>query len=320
MLLDAPPTMHIRCACGATNSAFNPRCASCGAPVREAREVAPPLVPRGREPGVGERFAGYELVAALGVGSSGRVFRAKAPSGEVVVLKLLGRHLSADPDARARFVRELRALRAVSSPFVPRVLDAAEDEGLLATITAFEEGPTLREQLGREGGLDPRLVPRVLRELAAALGALHDAGFVHRDVKPDNVLLAAGALGPEVRLIDFGLVRVLGVRGESVHTEKGAFVGSPLYAAPEILIDDPIGPWTDWWSFGVVAYELALGRRPFEAAARSQLAKLVLSVDPPELTGHPWSPLFRALLQKEGGRRPRDLSEVLALLDAVGAR
>jgi serine/threonine-protein kinase len=154
------------------------------------------------------------------------------------------------------------------------------------------------------------------------VGALHARGWLHRDVKPENVFLAGEDIGTaEVRLLDFGLVRSLALDAATFATGAGLFVGSPAYAAPEQLIGADLSAATDWWAVGVVGFEVLAGRRPFTATSRSGMAAAVLRSPAPaaqvDATLDGW---LEALLSKDPRARPSSTEAVLEPLERWLAR
>ncbi len=314
--------MFIVCPCGTRNSAFNPRCVGCGAPIVEPRKAidAAFVAATERPLGPGDRAGEYVIQALLGSGTIGRVFRARHDGGALAALKVLHPHRVRDAEARARFVREARALSGVRHPSVGRIHEVFEAGGSLVLALELYEGSSLREILDVHRKVRPSAAVPILRELVGALGALHEAGWVHRDLKPENVMIlpARAERTAEVRLLDFGLVRPLDVAPDGVRTAAGTFVGSLAYAAPEQILGEEVTPAADWWSLGVVAFEMLSGRRPFEGGTRATLARSLLRDEAPVLdVGRGLSSWVGALLAKEPARRSAAWGDVLARLEAA---
>lgn len=312
--------MFVQCSCGATNSAFNPKCAACGAAVVErapptVRDTRPP-VSEPRSPGgppsapiaSGSVVGDYHIESLLGSGATGSVYRAiRKSDGAAVALKRLHAHVLSAKDARARFVREARALENVQSPWVGRILDAFETDHAPVIVMELHAGRSLRALIDATGPLPDGIVLAIARQLCEALRAIHAAGWVHRDVKPENVMvLETQNAGLEIRLLDFGLVRPVSSPSEAL-TAAGAFVGSLAYAAPEQILGEAVGPWTDHWALGVVAYEMLSGTRPFQAPSRSSLAMSILKKPAPALNATPaLAAWVEALLQRDPKQRLDD--------------
>jgi eukaryotic-like serine/threonine-protein kinase len=272
----------------------------------------------------GETLADYRLERRLGAGTTGTVFLARNLVDDAVcAIKILHPHLVTDATARARFAREARAFQLVRHPHVARILDVVDLPSTLAIVLEPYEGVSLRAYLDEQAKVPEELLIEWLSQIVAALGALHDAGWIHRDVKPENLFLADVAAGRrEVRLLDFGLVRPLDAwTPNEAPTAAGAFVGSPAYSAPEQIIGEDVGPFTDFWALGVVAYECLTGCRPFVGATRTTAASAVLATPtPPFVTERPGlRVLIDDLLQKDAAHRPADWRTVLASLRRASA-
>src|SRR5581483_2617224 len=174
------------------------------------------------------RVGKYRLIRRLGSGAHGRVYLGRTPDDRLMAIKMIRDDLADDPQFRRRFAREVEILRQVHGLYTTPLVDAdpLADPPWLATT--FVPGPTLRQVVDDDGGLPPDTVRTLGAGLAEALLAIHAAGIVHRDVKPDNVLIAAD--GP--RLIDFGIARV--VNGTRLTTGADR-LGTPPFMAPEAI-------------------------------------------------------------------------------------
>jgi serine/threonine protein kinase len=228
----------------------------------------------------GSRVAGYLLEKLVGVGGMAAVFRARDERlGRVVALKLL----AGDEVVRKRFVREARAVAAVDHPHIIPVYEAGEAEGVLFIAMRFVAGDDLRVVVGREGALRPRRAAAFISPVASALDAAHDAGLVHRDVKPANMLVDVGPHRPEhVYLSDFGVAR--GVMSSSGLTRAGQFLGTPDYAAPEQISGQTVDGRADQYALACVAYTLLSGSVLFRREVPMAVLYAHLSVPPPRLT------------------------------------
>ncbi|MGK5547534.1 serine/threonine-protein kinase [Streptomyces sp. URMC 127] len=210
-----------------------------------------------------------------------------------------------------RMQREARAAARVSHPSVVAVHDVVVEDGRPWIVMELIRGHSLGDRLS-DGTLDPREAARIGLAVLDALGAAHEAGVLHRDVKPDNVLLGHG---DRVVLTDFGIARI---EGEQGLTETGAFVGSPEYVAPERVLGQRPGPESDLWSLGVVLYAAVEGISPFRRSNTQATMQAILSTEPPApsrgagLLGG----LVMRLLSKDPAARP-GAAEIRRTLEAV---
>ena len=228
----------------------------------------------------GSRVAGYLLETLVGAGGMAAVFRARdVRLGRVVALKLI----AGDEALRTRFVREARAVAAVDHPHIIPVYEAGEADGMQFIAMRFVAGADLQVVIRREGGLRPKRAAAFISPVASALDAAHDAGLVHRDVKPANMLVDVGRGRPEhVYLSDFGLAR--GVLSEARLTRAGQFLGTPDYSAPEQIAGQPVDGRVDQYALGCVAYELLSGSVPFRRDEPMAVLYAHLYAPPPRLT------------------------------------
>ena len=203
----------------------------------------------------------YQLGRLLGAGGMARVVAARDLRLDRSVAIKLVPVAGIDRAGRERFVREAWSAAGFAHPDAVAVYDAGESDGYLFLVMELVDGSSLAERLAERGRLDVDEALRITRRVLAALGAAHEAGIVHRDVKPGNVLL--GAAG-EVKLADFGIAKRLGDITADV-TSSGQFVGTPKYLAPEQVVGERSTPATDVYAVGVVLYEMLAGRPPYDA-------------------------------------------------------
>ncbi len=236
--------------------------------------------------------------------------------GRAVAAKVMHDHLAEDPVFRTRFKREARAMAQLAHPNLVNIYDfSAEDPAFL--IMELITGGTLRELLAERGPMPPHAATAVMRAVLTGLSAVHARGLVHRDIKPDNVLINGDH---RVKLGDFGLVRA--ASREAVDDQ---IVGTVSYLAPEQVTGADITPAADVYSAGIVFYELLTGEVPFSGATPLEHAKARLSADLPapssRISGIP--PLFDALVASATARsaeeRFADAAEFLAALDDVAS-
>jgi serine/threonine protein kinase len=210
----------------------------------------------------------YEVLRPLGMGGMGAVFLAKEPAlKRLVAVKVLAPRLAADRRARIRFEREARAAAAVSHPNVVRVYAVGETKRtkLPYIIMQYVDGPNLEEWRLRRGRVSERDARRVVGEVAAALSAAHARDFIHRDVKPSNVLVERES--GRAFVADFGVSAALSLEGtdETKLTETGALIGTPPFMSPEQSSGTPLTPKSDVYSLGVLAYQVLTGAYPLSA-------------------------------------------------------
>ncbi|MER7910199.1 PQQ-binding-like beta-propeller repeat protein [Streptomyces sp. NPDC096068] len=258
----------------------------------------------------GPEYAGeYRLQTCLGAGGMGVVHLATSPSGLRLAVKVVHGQYAEDPEFRARFRQEVAAARRVSGAFTAPVVDADPDAVRPWMATLYVPGPTLADQVKRNGPLSPAGLRRLTAGLAEALRDIHRAGVVHRDLKPSNVLLTD--TGPKV--IDFGISRPM---DSDLHTETGKLIGSPPFMAPEqFQRPREVGPAADVFALGSVLVHAATGHGPFDSDSPYIVAYQVVH-DDPDLTGVPadLAPLVARCLAKEPTERPSPAEIMTALL------
>ncbi|MFD8108575.1 protein kinase domain-containing protein [Streptomyces microflavus] len=270
----------------------------------------PPLPGAGAHPEAEfPEYAGtYRLEACLGSGGMGVVHLARSASGLQLAVKVVHRPYAADPEFRARFRQEVAAARRVSGAFTAPVVDADPDAERPWMATLYVPGPTLAEQVKRNGPLAPAELRRLTAGLAEALRDIHRAGVIHRDLKPSNVLLSDA--GPKV--IDFGISRPY---DSDLRTETGKLIGSPPYMAPEqFQRPREVGPAADVFALGAVLVHAATGRGPFDSDSPYIVAYQVVH-DEADLSGVPedLAELVGRCLAKDPAQRPTP-DEVMAAL------
>ena len=270
----------------------------------------------------------YVLERELGGGGMSRVFVARDERLERrVVIKLLPPQVTATISAE-RFKREIMLAAGLQHPNIVPVLSAGELGTLPYFIMPFIDGESLRARMMR-GPLSVRETVTILKDVVRALGFAHGRGIIHRDIKPDNVLLAAGA----AVVTDFGVAKALsasrqqqGVRTSApTMTGVGTSLGTPAYMAPEQAAADPATDHrADLYALGIVAYEMLTGAPPFHGRTPQALLAAQLSEIPAPLTSRrydvsvPLSALVMQCLEKEPAKRPKSANDVLRMLDDPG--
>ena len=258
----------------------------------------------------------YRLARRMAMGGMGQVWEAEdTVLSRPVAVKILSDGLSSDGTSAERFRREAQAAAGLSHPSVAGVFDYGEDDGTQFIVMELVAGETLAERICREGRLEPGEAARIAGEIAAALEVAHEAGVVHRDIKPGNVMLTNQG---EVKVLDFGIAAASG------HdlTATGITIGTAAYLSPEQAAGDRATPASDIYSLGVVLYEMLAGRPPFTGESPVAVAAAHVSQEAPSIVEEvPEVPLHLALavekaLAKDPARRPRSARNFRRVLAA----
>ena len=278
---------------------------------------------------IGRTLAHYRIIAALGAGGMGEVFRATDTRlGRDVALKVLPPDLAANPDRLARFRREAQTLGALDHPGIVTVHSVDEAEGIHFLTMQLVEGEPLDRLIPADGMPVDRILA-IASAIADALAAAHDKGIVHRDLKPANVMVT-----PEgrVKVLDFGLAKGTATTAAptidsgavtDLHTREGAVMGTVPYMSPEQVAGRPVDARSDIFSLGVMLYELATGDRPFRGESSAELASAILrDVPPPLPTGRSGLPealarIIDRCLEKDPAARFATMQDVRGALQGV---
>lgn len=270
----------------------------------------------------GDAFAvRYRIIRVVGRGGMGTVYKAAdLELGEDVAIKLLlPEAISSDPTMAERFRSEIRLARRISHRNVVRTHDLGEWEGAAYITMEYVEGITVRDLIDTRKTLSVPSVLGIARQLAAALAVAHEQGVIHRDIKPQNLLLdAAGVL----KVMDFGIAR----RAEAASsiTQTGMIVGTPAYMSPEQLLDEGVDARSDLYAAGVVLYECLTGQLPHSASSPVALIAKVLSATPPSPAERnaevpaPLSSLVMRLMARDPADRPQSAEQLGELLAQLG--
>ncbi|GAA4803674.1 protein kinase domain-containing protein [Streptomyces ziwulingensis] len=251
------------------------------------------------------RIGAWRILARLGAGGMGQVYLGRSPGGRLVAVKVIRDEISDHPEILARFRREAATVEAVRSAYTARLIEASLDAPPFWLATEYVPGPTLREAVRESGPFPPGSALRLFAALAEGLAAVHVHGVTHRDLKPQNVILAPQ--GPQ--LIDFGIAR--GV-DQTLLTRDGMAPGTPGYTAPEVLLRNEVGPAADVFALGATLAHTATGRPPFGAGDAAAVSYRTVHEDidlagvAPELAR-----LIRRCVAKDPAERP-ELSAVIA--------
>ncbi len=269
------------------------------------------------------RFGPYRILGVLGRGGMGAVYRAEDPRlKRELAIKVLLPELTADPRAKARFVREAQAQAKVEHDHIVAIHQIGEANGVPFIAMPLLKGQSLAAALLQNPRPPLNEVVRIGREIAAGLAAAHAAGLIHRDIKPSNIWLE----GPKrrVKILDFGLARGAGPISESGSepiTGAGAIMGTPAYMSPEQARSQPADPRSDLFSLGAVLYQMTTGKMPFTGTSVFDVIAAVVSHDPPPVlaVAPDVSPevadLIHRLLAKNPEGRPRSAEAVAEELE-----
>ena len=239
-------------------------------------------MPRDMLPLVRQAFHGrYEVEREIGKGGNARIYLARHPDGYPVALKILHPELLVSV-AADRFLREIQVTSQLSHPHIARLLDSGERDWLVFYVMTYAEGPTLREHMAQQQRLSVSEAVKLAGELLSALEHAHGHGFIHRDVKPENIVLSPqGAI-----LLDFGIARAVSASGKDRLTRSGIAVGTSTYMSPEqISALQEIDHRSDLYSLGCVLYECLAGQPPFLNRNEAVVLQLHLTQAAPDLRG-----------------------------------
>ncbi|HEV8630465.1 MAG TPA: protein kinase [Thermoanaerobaculia bacterium] len=286
----------------------------------------------------GTRLGPYELVALLGAGGMGEVYRARdVRLDRTVAVKVLPPAFAADGERRARLEREARAISSLNHPNICSLFDVGNQDGVEYLVMEHLEGETLDRRLDR-GPLPLDQLLRVAVDIAAALGRAHRQGIVHRDLKPANIMLTKAGTKTSAKLLDFGIAKPLPGSAQMVQlttpaglpthtplTGAGVLVGTMHYMAPEQLEGRGVDARSDLFAFGAVLYEMATGKRAFDGASQASLIAAILERQPPPIGAvQPLTPpaldrLVRLCLAKDPDERWQSAHDLRLELEEIAA-
>jgi len=279
----------------------------------------------------GTRFGPYEIVAPVGAGGMGEVYRARDTRlDRDVAIKVLPERLAADPAALSRFEREAKAVAALSHPNILAIHDVGVEAGMAYSVTELLEGETLRERIGGTP-LPVRKALDFALQIARGLAAAHDKGIVHRDLKPDNLFVTEDG---RVKILDFGLAKVATPEDGSPLTQlptvvegtlPGTVMGTLGYMSPEQVRGIAVDHRTDIFAFGAILYEMLSGQRAFRRDTGADTMTAILKEDPPVLSAsaHGASPglerILHHCLEKNPAERFQSARDLAFHLEAVAS-
>ncbi|HSK00818.1 MAG TPA: serine/threonine-protein kinase [Kofleriaceae bacterium] len=294
---------------------------SATAPARGRPEE--PVAPAVQRPlAAGSELGDYVIEARRGVGGFATVYRARdRRTGGAVALKVLHAYLVRTPSILRRFQREAETIARLAHPGIVRLLGYGERDGTPYLAMEWIDGATLAELVRDRGPMPAEDALPILEALAGALAAAHAVGVVHRDLKPANVALADRA----VKLLDFGVAKLLDVEVGTGFTTAGTKIGTPHYMAPEQILGRAIDHRADIYAFGILAFEVLTGRRPFDGGSLAEIEEQQLREPPPAASEHAGvraevDAVIRRAMEKEPARRYASIDELMqALRAAAGA-
>jgi Tol biopolymer transport system component len=280
----------------------------------------------------GRHLGPYEILAPIGAGGMGEVYRARDPRlGREVAVKVLREEASADPERLRRFEREARVVAALNHPHILAVYDIGTEEGLPYVVFELLEGQTLRDRLSKSGPLPARKAVNYARQICLGLAAAHGRGIVHRDLKPENLLVTAEG---QVKILDFGLAKARepaadGEESErtdtrTAETEAGRVVGTVGYMSPEQVRGQPADARSDLFALGTILYEMLTDCRAFTGSTPPVILAAILGSDPPEIRVDGVPPgleqVVRRCLEKDPGDRFHSAHDLGLALETLSGR
>jgi hypothetical protein len=282
---------------------------------------------------LGTKLGPYEIVAPLGAGGMGEVYRARDERlGRDVALKILPQVFAPDAERMARFEREAKVLASLNNPYISALYGLEDSGGIRALVMELVEGPTLADQL-RQGPLLVEDALPIAQQIAEALEYAHERGIVHRDLKPANVKITSDG---QVKVLDFGLAKALADEGTegtssdsptltSPATRAGVLLGTAAYMAPEQARGKRVDRHADIWAFGCVLYEMLTGKRSFAGETTSDTLAAILRADPEWKALPPNLPpavrrLLERCLEKDPKRRLQAIGDARIELEEAGSK
>ena len=267
----------------------------------------------------GDRLGPYDVIAAIGAGGMGEVYKARDTRlDRSVAIKVLPEHIAKREDLRARFEREARAVASLNHPNICTLFDIGNQDGVGGfMVMELIEGESLAQRV-EKGPIPLDQALKIATQIADALDRAHRAGVTHRDVKPQNIMLTRDG----VKVLDFGLAKSQakpGPAGETltaVLTTEGAIIGTPQYMAPEQFAGKEADARSDIWAFGAVLYEMITGRKAFHGSNYQSLVGAILAMDPAPMAMQPFTPawlerLVRRCLQKDTDDRYQAMRDLV---------
>jgi hypothetical protein len=261
----------------------------------------------------GARLGPYEVLAAIGAGGMGEVYRARDTRlARDVAIKVLPAEFSQHPERLRRFEQEARAVSALNHPNILTIFDIGSHEGAPYVVFELLEGQTLREV----GKPSQRKALEYAQQIALGLAAAHDKGITHRDLKPENLFVTSDG---RLKILDFGLAKVSLADAATVSegTQPGAVMGTAGYMSPEQVRGEAADHRTDIFSFGLILYEMLSGRRAFQAGTPASTMHAILTSEPPELEHVALDRIVRHCMEKSSAQRFQSARDIGFALEAA---
>jgi serine/threonine-protein kinase len=287
---------------------------------------APPAVDLTNDPELvsGTNVGEYRILERIGAGGMGSVYLGIHPRIEKkVAVKVLSRQMSGDLSIVQRFVTEARAVNRIGHPNIVDIFaDGQLPDGRPYLVMEFLNGKSLRQRMKEGPAPTYREALEIIRAISSALAAAHEEKIVHRDLKPDNIFLAEVRGTRMVKLLDFGIAKVLAGGPDESRTQTGISIGTPTYMAPEQCLNREVDGRTDIYALGVIMFALFTGRRPFHGESSFEVFQGHVSKKPPlPSTLAPVPAAIEALilhcLEKDPKQRPQTATELMNQIDKI---
>lgn len=270
---------------------------------------------------IGKSLAKYNIIEEIGRGGMATVYRARdTRTGAIVALKIMYPHLATDPTYIERFRREAKTALSLDSPHIVKVLDYGSVGGRYFLTMEYVTGKTLQQLIKERGSLAVSRALDIARQVVEALKAAHQKGIVHRDIKPQNIMVTPQGVA---KVMDFGIAKMAGF---ATLTQSGAFLGSPHYIAPEQAKGRKADIHADIYALGVVLYQMLVGIVPFDAETPWGIVQQHIEKEPVPTTSHradiplQVDALVRKALAKDPASRYQTPREMLRALESLGGK
>jgi serine/threonine-protein kinase len=273
--------------CGTANLDATRFCTTCGASLTATVAARTPAESEPADPLLGRTIEGkYRFDVKLGAGGMGAVYKAtRLLIGDTVAIKVLHPAMMNTAQAGERFRREAQAAARLKHPNAVTIYDfGVTGDGLLYLIMELAEGQSLRDLIQEKGPIAPPMAAEIMRQAGAALDEAHRHNIVHRDIKPDNIMVKNTPGGMQVKVLDFGIAKLRDLAGADTLTQHGSVIGTPHYMSPEQCLGEELDGRSDVYSLGVVLYEMLSGVAPFRGNTSREIITKHISQPPPPLS------------------------------------